>query len=205
MNSEIVEQIKETARNVTGAIHTAIPGEIVSYDPSKGQATVRPIMKYTTKGGSLIAYLKITGVPVLFQQHMGQQATVAFPVKPGDGCLLVVSEQSLDYWMFGQETGTDLRFDLTNAVCIPGLFVPANTVVAEACDQDAVIADTSGTRITIKSDGNIIMDAKLVTINADVRVNGKVTASGDVISEDRVSGAHHTHPGCSGGSTGQPG
>ena len=155
MNSELVSRIKETAQKAAEDIHTAVPGKIVSYDPAKGQATVKPVMKYTTKG-----------VPVVFQQHMGQKATIGFPVKPGDGCLLVISEQSLDYWMYGQETGTNLKFDLTNAICIPGLFAPANSVVAEACEQDAIIADVSGTRLTIKSDGLIQADCKKFVINA---------------------------------------
>lgn len=166
MNSELVNRIKETAQKAAEDIHTAVPGEIVSYDPAKGQATVKPVMKYTTKGGNILDYPQITGVPVVFQQHMGQKATIGFPVKPGDGCLLVISEQSLDFWMYGQETGTNLKFDLTNAICIPGLFAPANSVVAEACEQDAIIVDVSGTRLTIKSDGLIQADCKNFVINA---------------------------------------
>ena len=97
---------------------------------------------------------------------MGQRATIGFPVKPGDNCILIISEQSLDYWMYGQDTGTNLKFDLTNAMAIPGLFVKANTVVAEACSQDAIIVDVSGTRLTVKSDGLIQADCKRCVINA---------------------------------------
>ncbi len=166
MNSELVNRIVETAHKAAGDIHTAVPATIVSYDPAKGQATVKPVMKFTTKGGKIMDYPQISGVPVLFQQHMGQKATIGFPVKPGDGCLLVISEQSLDYWMYGQETGTNLKFDLTNAVAIPGLFAQANSVVADACNQDAVIIDVEGTRITVKSDGLIQADCKRFVINA---------------------------------------
>lgn len=181
MNSELVQAIKDMARAEAQSLHTAIPGTIISYDPAKGQATVKPHMKYTTKGKNVIDYPNISGVPVLFQQHMGQQATVAFPVKEGDGCLLVVSEQSLDYWMYGQETGTDLRFDLTNAVAIPGLFSPANTVVADACKQDAIIVDVSGTRITVKA-GKVQIDAAEVIINGNTTVNGNFTTRGGIVN-----------------------
>lgn len=166
MNSELVHQINETAKKAASDIHTAVPGTIVSYDPAKGQATVKPTMKFTTKGGNVVDYPQISGVPVVFQQHMGQKATIGFPVKPGDGCLLVISEQSLDYFMYGQETGTNLKFDLTNAIAIPGLFSKANTVVKEACEQDAIIVDVSGTRIMVKSDGLIQADCKKFVINA---------------------------------------
>lgn len=166
MNSELVQEIKETAQKAAESIHTAVPGTIVSYDPSKGQATVKPQMKFKTRGGKIIDYPQISGVPVVFQQHMGQKATIGFPVKPGDGCTLIISEQSLDYWMYGQDTGTNLKFDLTNAIAIPGLFVKANTVVSEACAQDAIIVDVSGTRLTVKSDGLIQADCKKFVINA---------------------------------------
>ena len=166
MNSELVHRITETAQKAAERIHTAIPATIVSYDPAKGQATVKPTMKFTTQGGNIIDYPQVSGVPVVYQQHMGQKATIGFPVKPGDGCLLVVSEQSLDYWMYGQDTGTNLKFDLTNAIAIPGLFSKANAVVKEACEQDAIIVDVSGTRLTVKSDGLIQADCKKFVINA---------------------------------------
>ena len=41
-------------------------------------------------------------------------------------------------------------------------------------------------------------------IKGDVHVEGQITASKDIVAEERVSGAHHTHPGDSGGMTGQP-
>lgn len=166
MNSELVNRIVETAQKAAGDIHTAVPATIVSFNPEKGQATVKPVMKFTTEGGNTMDYPQISGVPVLFQQYMDQKATIGFPVKPGDGCLLVVSEQSIDYWMYGQDTGTNLKFDLTNAICIPGLFTKANSVVAEACDQDAIIVDVEGTRIAVKQDGLIQADCKKFVINA---------------------------------------
>jgi len=166
MNSELIQSIKDTANDAMNQVHTAFPGVIESYDPGKGQATVKPTMRMKTKGGNYKDYPKISGVPVVFQQHSVQTATIAFPVKPGDGCLIVVSEQSLDQWMYGQETGTDLKFNLTNAVCIPGLFNPANTVVAEAIEQDAIIIDIDGTRMMLKRGGLIQADCKSFVINA---------------------------------------
>jgi len=166
MNSELVQSIKNTAKDTVNQVHTAFPGVIESYDPGKGQATVKPTMRLKTKGGNYKDYPKISGVPVVFQQYSNQTATIGFPVKPGDGCLIVISEQSLDRWMYGQETGTDLKFDLTNAICIPGLFNPSNTVVAEAIEQDAIIIDIEGTRIMLKRDGLIQADCKSFVINA---------------------------------------
>ena len=63
MNSELVQEIKNMAQAAAQSIHTAVPGTIVSYDPAKGQAVVKPVMKYTTKGGNIIDYPQISGVP----------------------------------------------------------------------------------------------------------------------------------------------
>ena len=150
---------------------------------------------------------------------MNQQATIAYPIKPDDGCIILVAEQSIDYWMYGQETDTDLDFDLTNSICIPGLFVPANQVMKKACDENAIIADlkgtfvkirepeiildVKGTRITIKS-GEVIIDAAKVTINGNVQLNGQEVATGDVKANTAISLATHTHTGNLGTPTSPP-
>ena len=46
MNSELVQEIKNMAQAAAQSIHTAVPGTIVSYDPAKGQAVVKPVIKY---------------------------------------------------------------------------------------------------------------------------------------------------------------
>lgn len=166
MIQEFVQEVTNTVRENLKGVHTAFPGKIVSFDPGTGLATVLPTMKYKKPDGKYIAYPQITGVPVVFPQSMGQQATVAYPIKPEDGCLVIVAEQSIDFWMYGQETETDLAFDPSNSICIVGMFVPANSVMQDACDQNAIIADVSGTRITVKSDGLIQADCKNFVINA---------------------------------------
>ena len=112
-----------------------------------------------------------SGVPVVFPQGFGQKATIAYPVVPGDMCLCIVSEQALDLWMYGQQTETDLRHDLTNAVCIPGMFTQPNAVMKDACASNAIIIDVDGTRIQV-SDGSIIL-------GGDVTITGNLTYQND--------------------------
>lgn len=200
MLQEFVQEINNVIKNNIRGIHTAVPGKIVSFDPATCLATVLPDMKFKKPDGNTMAYPQITGVPVVFFQTMNQQATVAFPIKAGDGCLIIVSEQSIDYWMYGQETDTDLAFDLTNAICIPGLFVKPNQIIKEACDNNAIIIDDKETRITVKK--NLVqIDSKKVKINGDIEVDGSITATKDIIASNRVSLTDHTHTGDSGDST----
>lgn len=219
MMQEFVHEVNTAMQKMLGGVHTAMPGKIVSFDSSTGLATVLPVMKFRKPDGSTMDYPQITGVPVVFPQVMNQQATIAYPIKADDGCIIIVSEQSIDYWMYGQETDTDLSFDLTNAICIPGLFVPANSVMKKACDENAIIADlkgtfakvreseivldVKGTGITIKS-GEVTINAAKVTINGDVQLNGQQVATGDVKANSSISLATHTHTGNMGVPTSPP-
>lgn len=166
MLQEFVQQVMDNINGAIRNVHTAMPGKIISFDAGKCLAVVQPVMKFRKPDGSTMDFPQVTGVPVVFPQVMNQQATIAYPIKAGDGCLIIVSEQSIDYWMYGQETDTDLAFDLSNAICIPGLFVPANATMKEACDNNAVIVKVSDTKLTVKSDGLIQADCKRFVINA---------------------------------------
>lgn len=181
MMQEFVQQITNTIKENMQGIHTAIPGTIVSFDPATGLATVLPSMKFKKPDGTTMAYPQITGVPVVFPQVMGQQATIAFPVKANDGCLIIVAERSIDLWLYGQETATDLSFDLTNSICIPGLFSKGNPAVQAACSGNAVIVDVKGTRLTVKG-GSVTIDAAEVTINGNTTINGNLTTQGGVVN-----------------------
>lgn len=166
MIQEFVQEVTNTVQKNLQGVHTAFPGVLTAFDPGTGLASIQPTMKFRKPDGKTIDYPQITGVPVVFPQSMGQKATIAYPIKAGDGCLVVVAEQSIDYWMYGQETETDLMFDPSNSICIVGLFTKANPVMQEACDENAVIVDVSGTRIKVKSDGLIQADCKKFIINA---------------------------------------
>lgn len=181
MMQDFVQEVIKTIRESQKGIHTFIPGKIVSFDPSKGHATVLPLMKFKKPDNTLMDYPQITGVPVWVLQSMGQSATVAMPVKAGDECLLIVAEQSLDLWMYGQQTETDLKFDLSNAVCIHGLFARANSITAEACGENAIIIDVQGTRMKIKN-SLVQIDSKEVLINGNVTVNGNFTTKNGVVN-----------------------
>lgn len=174
MMQEFVQEIQNTVQRGLRGIHTAMPGQIVSFDAAKGIATVKPAMKFKKPDGKTMDFPQVTGVPVVFPQGNAQGATVAFPIKPGDSCLLVVAEQSLDYWQYGQETSTDLAFDMTNAICIPGLFAQGNSVVADACAQNAVIVDVKGTRLTVKG-GSVTISAPEVTVEGNLTVTGSLS------------------------------
>lgn len=189
MMQEFTDSVQKAARNALNGVHTAFPGKIVSYDTGTGLATVAPQMKYRAPDGRVLDYPNIYGVPVVFPQAAGQKSTIAIPVKSGDGCLVVIAEQALDYWMYGQETDTNLAFDLTNAICIPGLFAKANSAMKRACASGSVIVEVGGVSLTVGNDG--------------VSIIGKLTVTDDVVAGG-VSLRGHKHTDSEGGSTSTP-
>lgn len=172
MNSEFVQAVKDTVRDLLGDVHTAMPGTIKTLDVSTGLATVLPAGKFKTGTGVELEYPAISGVPVVFPYSQTAAAGVVFPVKEGDGCLLVIAEQALDAWLYGGETTVDLKHDLTNAIAIPGLFTTANTFLKEAVEPGAVVIYSGPTKITVSKGST--------TIKGDLIVQGNIQSSGDI-------------------------
>ncbi len=203
MMQEFVQQIENAVREAVYDMHTAIPGTITAYDAATGRASVHPEGRLTMKNGKQLNYPPIVGVPVVFPQGAGQKASIAYPVKPGDGCLIVVCENDLKPWMsHGKETDGNMKFDLTNSVCIPGLLGMGNEAAVKACREDAVVLRNEETEVVIKRDGmtaaykesgislggqevamncseiGISISRDGIEINGDVSVNGMISSLG---------------------------
>lgn len=108
-------------------LHTAMPAEIVAYDPLTETAFVRPMLKhalYTREGERVFeSYPEIPFVPVIFPSGGGM--TIRLPVAAGDTVLLVFSESSMAEWRStGQQSAQEdaRRHSLGWPVAIPGLF-----------------------------------------------------------------------------------
>lgn len=153
MMQEFVQQIEDTIREATYDMHTALPGTISEFDPSTGMATVKPEGSTAMKNGKRLKYPSIVKVPVVFPQAGGQDAVIAYPVKPGDGCLVIICENDLKPWMsHGKETESDMKFDLTNAVCIPGLYSEGNEAMRKAIDEKAIVIKNKDMEMMLKED-----------------------------------------------------
>lgn len=105
-------------------IHTCLPGQIETFN---GQtADVKPLIKKLYVDQTIEILPVISNVPVVFNSSSTMQLT--YPLQSGDGCLVLFSERGLDKWIASgvDDTPTDRRkFDLTDAICIPGLWSPA--------------------------------------------------------------------------------
>lgn len=172
MVQEAVGNIAKAANDVIATIHTAMPGTIYSIDGGTGLATVKPHGMFTTPSGQKMQFPIITGVPLVMPQCSVLGIEIAFPVKEGDSCLIIFSEQELDNWLYGRESQGSLRFDLTNAIAIPGLGKAAGTAFKEACSTGAVVIANGGTKLSVSK--------SRVAIQGDLKVEGNISYSGSI-------------------------
>lgn len=194
MRQEFTQQIEKTAQAVVNDIHTALPGQVVSFDVGKGTATVKPIGKFITSDNIALAYPDIAEVPVVFP--CSANAGIAFPVVPGDNCLLIVSEVELDEWRNGAEAEGSLKFDLTNAIAIPGLLNKGNGLVSEAISKNGVVIASGSNKICVSGSG--------ISVSGNLSVSGNISCAGEVKSGE-IALKTHTHlSGEPGEKTGKP-
>lgn len=179
------------------AIHTAIPGTIVSYSSDTNRAEVLPTGTFKTDDGRNIPYPIIHNCPVQFPLGMGGQAGVTFPITTGDGCLIIFSEtQTEDYLSKGgtEDSPDPRKFSLNDALVIPGLYsgaAPSNVFHA-----DDVCISNGGSLVRLGGSGFVGTLADGTTFSfsgGDVVVNG-------------ISLVHHKHTGVmpGGSQTGEP-
>lgn len=172
MLQEVMQEIEETSRAVTDQIHTALPGKIISYE--LGFASVKPYGKFLTSDGKELDYPVLTDVPVLFPFSGVANVGIFFPVKIGDDCLVIISEVELDAWRSEADSEASLRFDLTSAICIPGLMKKSNGLSKYASDNNAVVLVSGNTVLRVQ-------DSK-ISLTGNLEVIGDITCSGTIKS-----------------------
>ena len=123
MKESFSDTIRIMVESILSEVHTVLPGRIESYDPTTKKVSVKPLLKKAMSNGAELVRPVIENIPVVFPSS--GSSIISIPLKQGDGCLLVFSMRSLDNWLSngGDVTPLDPRkFDLSDAVCIPGLY-----------------------------------------------------------------------------------
>lgn len=117
---EFVQSVQDSTKRLIENMHTALPAEIITYNPTTGTVNVQPKGKHYTDGVAM-EYPPVYGVPLVVTAATDGTG-VYFPVRTGDSVLLVVCEQNTSEWLRGVGTTTgNQQFQLQNAIAIPGL------------------------------------------------------------------------------------
>ena len=208
MIQDLAQAIEDTAQNTCNNMHTAMPGTIVSFDAATGLAVVQPYGSMQTPQGAM-AYPQIGAVPVVFPFCQSANVGLAFPIRPGDNCLLIISEVELTGWRTGMVSQGSLRFDLSSAIAIPGLLRGAAGLVQQACASGSVVVQGGSVSISgsVTISGSLTVSGEIkganITANGDVK-GANVTATSDVTAGG-ISLKSHVHIANSEGeATGKP-
>lgn len=200
MRDTLSDLLRAAINSALSEVHTCLPGRIEDYDHTTQKASVLPLLSRRLRTGEEEGRPVVSCVPVVFPRCGG--ASLTFPVKKGDGCLLVFSERSLDAWLDqGGVVAPDdpRRHDITDCIAIMGLYP-----FSEASPQDNntdVLLKYNSANIRIQPSGAVSITAPAgLTINGNVTVTGTVTASGNVTGAGK-SLATHVHAGVTSGSS----
>lgn len=211
---------RRMVRRFLADVWTVMPGYIVDFEPATCTATVQlgvqAIVSNPDGSSQNVPITVLPDVPVVFPRGGG--CALTFPVQAGDECLVVFGSRSCGGWK--QSGGSQVQsapgrmhslsdgFALLGASSQPHVIGSLSTTTTQLRSDDGatfVELDPAGQVVHVKAPGGM-------TIDANVQVNGSVTASQDITSTGgdvkagSISLKTHVHSGVqSGGSnTGQP-
>lgn len=195
-------------------VHTALPGQIQTYDPDTQTADVvpmirRPLEELSTREIVHEDLPVLPNIPVAFPRSASY--FISFPLKPGDFVMVLFSKYSIDQWRAkGKVTapGDIGNLTLTGGVAIPCLYPDAEALAGAHAD-DMVAGKDGGTQIHIKDGGTAE-----VTSTGNAAADDFVAQAGKALTElqdvktdlDNVKSAFdgHIHPDPAAGVTGAP-
>lgn len=145
-------------------LKVALPGIIKKYDYKKQMADIE-LPPDVLSDGYTMKMPTLSGVPVLFPRCGG--ASITFPVKQGDGCLVVFLDRDSRQWFGGtpkEKPQTGRAHSLNDAVAFVGL-MPFSQEGAATNNNDLKI-EYSGSKIRLTPD-------KIIHIEAGKKINVK--------------------------------
>lgn len=181
---------------------TALPGIVQSFDPDAVTVTVQPAIQgvVTRPDGSTVAVNLplLPDVPVMFPRGGG--ATLTFPVKDGDECLVVFSSRCIDAWW--QSGGVQIPMesrmhDLSDGFALVGPMSQARKISGISTSAVQLRSDDGETffelnptsqKIRIVAPGGLEVDAPVSEFLQSVKINGLLTFLGGLVGS-AASGA----------------
>lgn len=151
-------------------MYTALPGTIVSYDPTSCRAVVKPAVPKRMADGSMLSPPEIHDVPVSWPVTMGGSCFMTAPMSSGDSVLLVFSQRSIEHWKSGVSTAPqDPRWhDLSDCFAVP--------------TSDHRKINTDGQSLALKygpTEFMVYEDSRIV-INGNIEHNGDYQHTGNM-------------------------
>jgi hypothetical protein len=190
-------------------------GEIVSFDAGKQTAEVK-IKMLKMINGELKSYPIIVDCPCVVL--CGGEGRITFPIRQGDGCLVLFNDKDLDNWYAsGQEMAprTDRAHSFTDAMAIVGVhnlqncfsdYLTSGTELKYGSStiklEENKVTITDGSASVVLSNGQVTITATNVTVTSPtvafsgaVAIAGATTIAGGLTVQGKDIGPSHTHSG----------
>lgn len=149
----LTDLLQQAMRYALGGAYVCLPARIVSYSHKKQNASVKPVIRRQYTDGVIQDMPVIKNVPVVWPRSGG--ASLTFPVKRDDYCMLVFADRAIDSWLNqgGESTPNDRRMhSLNDAVAIMGIMPFSDNSKAE--NNDDVLLTFSDNFLRLKPNGN---------------------------------------------------
>lgn len=187
-----VQELTKFAKAIQESVNCCLPAKVVQVNQD-GSVNVVAIRN------DKIDDCVIT-IPVLRPET--QRAYIQLAIKQGDRGVVKFMDKSIeDYRLTGSEAynNDDRSHSLSDGIFQLG-FLPDNEKFIYP-DGEIVIGLKNNTfTLNVAENGGLTITAKSFTINSDVTINGKLTATTDVVGGG-ISLKSHTHSGVTSGSS----
>jgi hypothetical protein len=161
-------------------IHTAMPGEVVSFDPLTQTATVQPELQRLLEGADAPESISpIEDVPVAMPG--GGNFWINLDIQPGDTGIIIWSERSIANWLNqgGQVDPDDSRkFDLSDAMFIPGINPLPGVLVPPLETGSLILRNKTGTVKITMTDTDVTIE----------NIYGKIELTSSTLKLSNTSG-----------------
>ena len=145
----LTEAVRQAIVSTLEGIHVCLPGVVQKYDRVTAKAEVKPVLSKSYLDETTEDMPVIANVPVVWMRTAN--AVIHLPLAKGDTVLLVFSERSMDAWLSDGKVGAPpdrRKFDLSDAIAVPGLFPFSAENPATSDDAVEVIHGDASIKIT---------------------------------------------------------
>lgn len=195
MEKGLVEALKGIFDYKLLSVFTCIPAKVQSVNYKHNHLNAQPLIKTRRSDGTERTSPELFDVPIFVLSAGRGNTRITMPVKVGDTVLILYSQRSLeDFYGSDGKTIVDSKSEVTHGMypilALPCLFTKDSAV---PIDPSNLIVENGSTKVTIQPDGNVIVDAPQMTINANVVINGDTTINGnETINGNNVTSGNQT-------------
>lgn len=192
------ENMRMAMNSHSAGIWTSLPAIVTKYNPAANtvecQPTIKGVIQDKSGNYKAVTLPVLPDVPVVFPRGGG--ATLTFPIKVGDECLVVFACRNIDSWW--QSSGVQIpmdarQHDLSDGFALMGVMSKPKVIPAISTKTAQLRSDDGKTYVELDPAGKVTIEAPagvVIHTNADCVINAakNVQVTADHIEMTAPSG-----------------